>query len=73
LQKSKSFSSIKGVPRDVGLSVKSLEALKFDKIQNKKPSCQVKQLPLKREESNFKREAGSLRENVGDKQLSTWK
>ena len=33
----------------------------------------VKQLPLKREDSNFEREVVSSRENVGDKRLYTWK
>jgi hypothetical protein len=32
---------------------------------------EVKQLPLKQEDSNFKREAISSKENMGDKRLST--
>jgi hypothetical protein len=32
------FSSIKGVRRDVGFSIRSLKALKFDKIRSKRRS-----------------------------------
>jgi hypothetical protein len=36
-------------------------------------TVEVKQLPLEQEGLNFKREAISSKQNMGDKRLSTWK
>jgi len=55
------------------LAGQSLKVLRFDKIRVGDETVKVKQLSLKREDSNFKREMVSSIENVGDKRISTWK
>jgi len=68
------FSQIKGVRRGVALRVRNLKLGGSTRHGARSEAVEVKQqLPLKWEDSNFKREVDSSRENMGDKWLSTWK
>ena len=59
------FSQIKGVRRDVGLGVKSLEAMNFDKIQSKTRSRRSQVTTFEARIFEFQKRSGFLKGERG--------